>query len=255
MSELTAGHEERLPKVANLLRNHWEGKEDWGEISKYPGQVCPKRAANTFLLCCLLDYQIKGGRAWENGERLVRELRDPEDKLRDPEDIWATITAFSEKAWESKFKELGLHRYPAAHKRLWRIGREICSYFDGDASKIWQNSSAFDVLCRLNYIGAGEQISRMIVGALRDVGQIQVQGKGDVKADVHVCRVIGRVFFGAQASPETATEVTRQLNPDDPWQMDRTLWTVGSAFCHATKTDCPHCFLSTECMHAQTQSS
>jgi endonuclease III len=237
--------EERLSKVADLLRTHWEGTEDWGEISKYSGKTCPKRVANTFLVCCLLDYQIKADRAWENGRRLVHALKDPDD-------IWAAVTAFSEEEWESKFKELGLHRYPAAHKRLWRIGREICSYFDGDANKIWQNSSAFDVLCRLNYIGAGEQISRMIVGALRDVGQIQ--GKGDVKADVHVCRVIGRVFFGEQAKPETATELTRQLSPDDPWQVDRTLWKLGSTFCHATTPDCSHCYLSAECMHAQTHS-
>ncbi len=246
MSVLTAGREERLIKVADLLRNHWEGIEDWGEISKYPGQACPKRVANKFLLCCLLDYQIKAHRAWENGDRLVRELRDPED-------IWATITAFSQEEWESKFKEFGLHRYPAAHRRLWRIGREICSYFEGNAGLIWQNSTAFDVLCRLNYIGAGQQISRMIVGALRDVRQIQ--GKGDVKADVHVCRVIGRVFFGVQTTPEAATELARQLNPDDPWQMDRTLWIVGSTFCHATTPDCSHCYFSTECVHAQAQGS
>lgn len=253
MTGLTEGNEGRLLRVADLLRNHGEGTEDWGEISKYPGQVCPKRVANTFLLCCLLDYQIKADRAWESGGRLVRELRDPEDKLRGPEEIWATITAFTEEAWKLKFKELSLHRYPAAHKRLWRIGREICSYFDGDASRIWQDSRPFDVLCRLNYIGAGEQISRMIVGALRDVGQIG--GKGDVKADVHVCRVIGRVFLGEQKAPEIATAFARQLNPSDPWQMDRTLWLVGSTFCHATKPNCSQCYLSTECAYAKTQGS
>ncbi|HEV2484942.1 MAG TPA: hypothetical protein VGT08_05370 [Terracidiphilus sp.] len=244
MSELAVSHDEQLLKVAELLRNHWEGTEDWGEISNYPGQACPKRVANKFMLCCLLDYQIKTDRAWENGDRLVHQLRDPED-------IWATITAFTESEWESKFKELGLHRFPAAHNRLWRIGKEICSYFEGDAGRIWQNSPAFDVLCRLNYIGVGEQISKMIVGALRDVGQIE--GKGDVKADVHICRVIGRVFFGAQASPDTAIAVTRRLNPEDPWQMDRTLWKVGSTFCYATTPNCPSCFLSTECEHAQTK--
>jgi len=240
----TTNREEKLLQVTDLLRENWVGTEDWGEISKYSGQSCPKKVANKFLLCCLLDYQIKWQRAWENGARLVQILGDPDD-------IWATITSETEQEWMSRFNEFHLHRYPAAHKRLWRISKEICSYFEGNASRIWQDSSAFDVLCRLYYIGTGEQLSRMIVGALRDVGQIQ--GKGDVKADVHVCRVIGRVFFGKQTTPETTTKLTRQLNSSDPWHFDSTLWTIGSSFCHPKAPDCPKCFLSAQCAYAQGQ--
>jgi endonuclease III len=239
-----ASREVQLFLVTGLLRRHWVGTEDWGAISKYPAESCPKKIANTFLLCCLLDYQISADKAWENGDRLARVLGNPDD-------IWAKITSHTEQDWKSRFREFRLHRYPAAHNRLWRIGKEICSYFDGDARKIWQDSSAFDVLCRLNYIGAGEQISRMIVGALRDVGQIK--GTGDVKADVHVCRVIGRVFFGEQTNPEAATELTRQLSPNDPWQLDRTLWTIGTSFCHPKAPECPKCYLSAQCAYAQGQ--
>jgi len=85
----TTSSEEKLLQVTDLLQKNWVGTEDWGEISKYSGQLCPKKVANKFLLCCLLDYQIKWQRAWENGVRLVQTLGDPDD-------IWTTITSQTE---------------------------------------------------------------------------------------------------------------------------------------------------------------
>jgi hypothetical protein len=199
---------------------------------------------------------MKAGKAWENGERLVCALGDPED-------IWAKIASHIKEEWESKWKlkcksggedvEFYTHRYQRGHNRLWRIANEICSYFDGDARRIWQDSSAFDVLCRLNYIGAGEQISRMIVRALRDVGQIEGPARGDVKADVHVCRVMGRLFFGEQTGPEATTGLARKLNPNDPSAFDFSLFTLGSTLCRATTPHCSPCYLKDECVYAQGQ--
>ncbi len=70
-----------LPQIAALLLEHRSDKEDWGEISGFENQPCPKRVANKFLVCCLLDWQMDSGLAWRNGERLVKDI------LGNPDDI------------------------------------------------------------------------------------------------------------------------------------------------------------------------
>ncbi len=235
-------HEEHEQKVASLRLSNGSGTEDWGPISKCGDKPCTKKIANEFLLCCLLDYQIKAQRAGEKGHRLVLDI------LKDPEDLWIKITSFSKEEWKSKFNEYHLHRYPAAHHRLWRIGNKICAQYAGDARVIWEGKKADEVLCRLLEIGAGNQISRMIVGALRDCGQIT--GSGNVKADSHIWRVLGRVFSGSPINGEAATERARQLYPNDPWRLDWPLWTVGNSLCTSNGPKCPSCYLSPQCSYA-----
>ena len=240
--DFEANRDERMQKVAALLLKNRTGTEDWGEISKFAEKPCPKRVANKFLLCCLLDYQMKWAVTWRNGCRLVTDI------LRDPEDVWAAITSVSQEEWKSKFGEYKLHRFPNAHNRLWRIGAEISDRYDGDASKIWQGRDSAEVLFRLLDLRAGPQISRMIVGALHDCRQIK--GTGDVKADVHVCRVLGRTFSGRPTNEAAAIEQARQLNPPDPWQLDWPLWNIGNSLCRPTSPNCPKCYLASHCTYA-----
>jgi hypothetical protein len=240
--DIESNRNERMQKVSALLLENRSGNEDWGEISKFAEKPCPKRVANKFLLCCLLDYQMKSAVTWRNCCHLVTDI------LRDPEDVWAAITSVSQEEWKSKFAEYKLHRFPNAHNRLWRISVEILSRYDGDASKIWQGTDSAGVLFRLLDLRAGPQISRMIVGALLDCRQIK--GSGDVKADVHVCRVLGRTFSGGPTNEDAAIEQARQLYPADPWKLDWPLWNVGNLFCHATEPDCPKCYLAPHCIYA-----
>ena len=209
-----------------------ETVEDWGAIAKYTPQTCPRKVANLFLLCCLLQYQIKAELAWDNGWRLVQNFSDPED-------IWKEITSNTEEDWGARFKELHLHRFPAAHGRLWKIGKRMCRYYEGAERNIWNDRNANEVQIRLFDIGAGEQISRMIAGALRDMHY--VEGSGDVKADVHVCRVLGRLVSGKSIEPHVATELTRKINPSDPWQLDWPLWNIGKSLCHRSNPLCSQC--------------
>ena len=105
-----------------------------------------------------------------------------------------------------------------------------------------------DVIKRLWSVGAGEQISRMVVGALRDCGQLS--GASDVKADVYVCRVLGRAVCGEQTTPEIALQLARRLYPSDPWQLDGPVWNVGKNHCHANNPDCSPCYLAPHCAYA-----
>ncbi|MGO8787698.1 MAG: hypothetical protein ACLQVL_10000 [Terriglobia bacterium] len=231
--------------AALLLKERVEpraGKADFGDISHLEGRECPKGIANTFLICCLLDWQQDADVAWEKGENLVKQLG--------AEKVWAKIGSFSKDEWDSKYEHYGkVHRFHRGHNRLWGIANDICARYEGDARNIWLGRSPFDALVHLWALGAGDQISRMIVGALRDCGQIKGDS-GDVKADVHLCRVLGRAVDGDEisaANPAKVIELTRQLNPTDPWLLDWPLWNIGNYYCRPTKPKCSECYLHPHC--------
>lgn len=242
MGDTGENHDERMHRIAALLLEHREGKEVWGELSLLAGQQCTKRIANKFLICCLLDWQMESTVAWRNGYRLVESI------LGDPDDVWKAITSIPESSWASRHIEYKLHRYGAGHRRLWSIAWHIYDIYDGDVRRIWTDKEPSDVIRRLGAIVAGDQIPRMIVGALLDCGQIK--GTGDVKADVHVCRVLGRAVNGDPADSETAGKLAQELNPMDPWQLDWPLWTLGKSHCHARTQDCARCYLAPHCSAA-----
>jgi len=202
-----------------------------------------KRDANKFFLACILDYQILAKTAWENARRLA------EDIFGDPEDLWETITAVSLEEWQRRRAEYSLHRFPAGHDRVWLIGSRLVHQYGGDARNLWQNQSIEATLSRVSSTGAGEQITRMIVGALIDT--LQITGLGDVKADVHVCRVLGRALTGEPLSPAHTTKITRRMSPQNPWFLDRPLFALGQQqkICIAGTPKCGLCYLRPVCAY------
>jgi len=226
--------------AALLLENRGEGT-DWGEF-QLGDTPWSKKLANRFLLGCLLDYQIDSELAWRNAYRLL------DDILGNADDVWRAITAVSAEEWNSKRTEYKLHRFPAAHNRLWSIGKRICDQYNGDARQIWEGKDSRGACEALWDLGAGDQISRMIAGALADCGQ--VKGAGDVKADRYVYRVLGRAVLGDPTGPETAVRLAKSMYPPDPWQLDAQLWYVGKNYCHASGPDCARCYLAPHCAYA-----
>lgn len=232
--------------VATLLLDR-RGNDDiefWDWLGKFNGQQADKKSANKFLLGSILDYRIRTETAWENARRLA------EDILGDPDDLWECIVSNSKSQWMSKWNEYSLHRFPKAHERVWRIGNEIVARYDGDVRKIWIGQPPAKVLERLNELSVGEQIARMIIGALCDTRQIL--GTGDVKADIHVRRVLGRVLTGDLLSPDQAINITRQMIPENPWLLDKPLYLIGKRVCLATNPRCDNCYLRDECTFCNT---
>ncbi|MEK7873428.1 MAG: hypothetical protein AAB502_06185, partial [Chloroflexota bacterium] len=143
--------------------------------------------ANKFMVGAIIDYQIDADVAWDNARRLSEKI------LGDPARLWHHIvSAHTKDDWAAKWREFRIHRFPAAHNRIWRIGDEIVTRYNGDVRTIWQGESAKAVLEKLEGMRCGPEISRMIVGFLITYGHLE--GIGDVKADRHVCRVLGRVL-------------------------------------------------------------
>ncbi|MEA4884519.1 MAG: hypothetical protein VB144_12855 [Clostridia bacterium] len=226
-----------------MIKNSQEEGIYWYWLSDSKGKRLSKKSANKFLLACILDYQIPSEQAWGNARRLA------EDILGDPSDLWNAIADFSEDEWEAKFRVFRLHRFPAAHKRVWRIGRDIVANYDGDARKIWAGQSVMEVQERFDELHLGAQLGRMAIGALLDTGHLK--GNSDVKADVHVRRVLGRIMVGRMLSADEAIELTRRMYPTNPWLLDGQLYWLGKSMCGAREPDCDDCTASSICAYCR----
>jgi hypothetical protein len=224
----------------------------WGAICGYDKrpETEQKHIANAFLLACLLDYRRRD--KIDDPWNAVYKFFENGPEFRD--DLWRKIYETPEEEWRSDFafRRHKLHRERPPHNRLWPIAEAITYWFDGDARLIWKDKDAFSTLARLHWIGAGEQISRMIVGALKDCGY--VKGKGDPKADVRICRVIGRSILGEAipiSRPFSAIRISREIHPDDPWELDGPLWLLGEKTCTSIAPDCDRCYLRERCAYFQ----
>lgn len=234
-----------MQQITFLLLKNRDGGDDFGEISHLEGRECSKAIANQFLICCLLDFQQQADVAWKKGAALTKALGGAEG-------VWLAICRSPKDEWDGMYERFDRpHRYRWGYTRLWGIANTICVRYDGDARNIWRGRSPYDALVHLWAVGAGDQISRMIVGALRESGQIKGDA-GDVKADVHVRRVLGRAVFGEEIGTVDATkiiELTRQLHPPDPWQLDWPLWNLGRTNCRPTNPVCQSCYLRPLCAY------
>lgn len=208
-------------------------------LSRLNGRRADKRSANKFLLGCILDYQMRVGLVWENARRFA------EDDLGDPRDLWNEITKIPTWNTPKVRRRYNLHWLTAAHERVQKIGNEIVERYGGDARNIWTNQSSCVTQKRLERMGVGPQISRMTAGILYDTKQIEEVG--ELKADIHVRRVLGRVFIGDMVSAEAALDIAREMMPQGSWKLDAQLFRLGRSTCKKTSPNCRRCFLREEC--------
>jgi|WetSurMetagenome_2_1015567.scaffolds.fasta_scaffold07101_2 endonuclease III len=231
-----------IQEISQLLLNNRSEDISWVWLER--GKEPTKKEANKFMLSSILDFQMNVDRVVENARRLS------EDILGDPDNLWHEITKVNLEEWNKQRSNYKLHRFPSGHTRVWKIGKQIVENYGGDSRNIWNDNQPSNViLCRLEKIGAGKQISRMITGALIDTGQITA--KGDVKVDIHVKRVLGRILQGKEFTSKQANEVieiTRKMNSSNPWLLDRPLYFLGKSICTASVVTCPNCFMHTQCV-------
>jgi len=218
--------------------------QSYSSIWPFNRKRLSKRNANKFLLGSILDYQIPGHVAWANARRLAEQI------FEDPDDLWEKVTSTSQSQWKKKWRKYNLHRFPAAHDRIWRIGKEIVLEYHGDARKIWENQNSTTVLLRLGHLRVGKQLSRMIVGSLIDSGQIP--GSGDIKVDRHIRRALGRILVGrgfTEREVDEVTKVTRRMHPSNPWILDRPLFDLATSICTIRDPKCVNCEFSIDCAY------
>ena len=221
---------------------------DTKQLPKWPwmpldGRQVGKKDANKFMLYCIMDYQMRTWMVWRNAKRFSQRI------LGDPDDLWGVILDMSESDTVLLFKKEKLHRFPPCGKRVWRCAKHIRDNYGGDAREMWRGRTTVEVRESLQAMyGIGPTLSRMIVGALIDSKQIE--GVGDLKADMHVRRVLGRVFTGASISANKALETARAIMQDNSWKIDEPLFEIGRNQCRPKAPFCSNCCLHTVCSYA-----
>lgn len=241
---MTAGNA-KFVRVRELLLAHSARPDNfWPWLQELNGRPADMKSANKFLVASTIDYQQDSEKAWANVRRWA------EETMGDPPDLLSRISSYTADEWQAKRTEYGLHRYGAGHRRVRDISVRVVIQFAGDARRIWAGQAPMVVLGRLEGLGIGPQISRMLVGALIDTGQIS-GATADVKADIHVRRVIGRVFRGHEVDEDTATRLTRLVSPENPWELDLPLYQLGQGHCRPTAPRCAECYLRPECLFAR----
>ena len=266
-------HLTKHERVSKLLLEGCESHEDreWPWLADNTGRI-DKRNANKFLLGARIDYAIPADRAWDNAEVLVKIV------LGDPDDLWSAIDGMGLDALEAAFRgeHLGkacrrcaeghdivrrptpsgapdrhkaLHMWPnktAGH--VWKMAHIIMDRYGGDPRKLWEGRETGEILSRLTDATFGPELSRMVAGALSDTGQ--VKGKGRLKADLNVTRVIGRVFTGSKTTPGETHAITDIMEPGNSWKFDGRLFILGQYTCTSKYPNCSECCLKEECVYA-----
>ena len=237
----------QISAIGQRLFQHAKIKEIfWPGLSDFTGKIPDKKTANIFFLSAILDYQTDADWVWAHTKEFA------ETTIPDPANLWRWITNHSFEKWREKKKEYGLHRFPQAHERVWKIGKKIIEEYDGDVRNIWMNKKPMEVQAEIFKLVSGGAIPRMIMGALLDTKQIP-PCRLDVKPDIHVCTVLARTIFGSfeKLSEDEALEITRIMapEPENPWNLDGPLFALGRDICTAKTPDCSSCRLKDICAH------
>lgn len=206
------------------------------------GSQVGRKEANKFVLGAIMDYQMRAEQVWKNAGVLS------EDILGNTEDLWGAIAGKSKPDVRHLFRHHKLHRFPEhAADRTLRIAADIRDRYGGDARKIWSGQGTNEVMRRLSEMRVGPQISRMIIGGLIDTGQIK--GKGELRANTNIRRMLGRVFDGRKASPDRALEIADVMEPGNSWRLNGSVFALGKYICKKEPL-CHKCCLRGECRYA-----
>lgn len=186
-----------------------------------------RKEANAFLCACFLEYRSGKTDVWDNVVFFTEEVLD------NPHNLWQEILDHTLEGWNERFFDYNLHPEPKIHTRLYKIATLMIRFYAGDGRQIWTGyeHDPESVYKRLLLLQIPRSIACLIVGTLKDLGY--VQGPFDIVGDIVDSRVLGRMICGdgSGITPMKARRLARMLSPDDPWDLDRPLYLIGSTWC------------------------
>lgn len=179
-----------------------------------------------FVLACVMDMQVKAGRAWVIPYIVGRELGGFD---------FATFRNADHLAILGIFNRLKLHRFNNKMAESFSSAvRDIDVKYGGDASKIWSDparpQSALVIRRFLEFRGVGVKIATMMTNILvrdfkipmRDCSSI------DISPDVQVRKFfIANNLLRKEASNEELIYRARELSPEYPGLLDLVAWEGG----------------------------
>lgn len=220
----------------------------WAVLTPLQGHEISRAAANEYLLYCQLEFRMHTGLAEQSARRVIAAFGDSGT------DLWHAIAGMEVDQWTRLARELALHRFVRTRANAVRqVAGRMVNHFDGNALTVWSSRDPETTLCNLaGTLRIGPQLARMCVLGLLEHGLLD--GDGDVKADVHVCRVLGRAVHGVPfliADTHRVQETLREMKPQQKWLLDLPLWAIGRQHCHASNPVCTACPIRAECRYAR----
>jgi endonuclease-3 len=214
------------------------------------------RALTRFFLGAVMDYQMDADVVWQNAEELV--------KMLGADNLWKKIATMTEDNWLNLRKRDGgyYHRLWGAPdqrsiaKRIRRIATNVVNKFNGDVRNVWRGRTAdevYEVLrndVRVNLSRSDATINMIVLG-LQGAGVIK--GSSNVKADMHVKRVLGRAIRGRAIDRDVdAIQLAQRICPENPGDIDLALFDIGKEYCKPTQPRCSECPLGSICKYKRT---
>ena len=239
--------EGKIKIVGRLLFKNRGKLEDgfwpWLDDALKENRTADQKEANKFFIGAMMDRQMPSGAVWEKTAELTQEF------LRNPANIWEEILSMPESKWKRAWQKHKFHRFVNGMSKCIRDNaQKMVSEYQSDARNIWQLQSKRQIEERLEeFSGIGPALRDMILGALQDTKQINTKEPLNIKADVNVCRVLGRVFQGNFCKSDEAIHLTKKMHPKNPWALDNPLYWLGKNLCSAKNPNCKECYLAEQC--------
>lgn len=239
-----------LKERARISRRYsWQ----WLGDALEEGRAITKKDVNKFVLGASMDFQMDANKVWKNSKTLT------EEHLGDPDDLWETIASMEQSKWDALWDEHKYHRFHNDIREYMHHNAQlIVEKYQGDARNMWKEgvNEKMDECKKIKKVkknlvelkGVGDQLAHMIMGALQDVGEFPLKPL-PMKADVHVCRVTGRFFREDECSEKYAQKMGKEAYPENPWTLDRPLFSIGKNYCHASSPECFRCPLLEHCAY------
>jgi hypothetical protein len=225
-----------IEDIAQFFRSEWQNKETfegWPFLPEQAGKQPSAAQANAFLLGCCIDYHQLTRTAWRKAAEFCNERVGVENLDR----LWHWIAQHDARTWASRFASYGyLHPTPVRHRKLHSIAKTLVDHYDGDARQLWQKQNVGRLTEILqDELAVGPQITRMIIGGLRDHQLVEMK-TSDLKADVQVVRLMNAMGLSHTTNPKQVVEDARRWFKD-PWVADTALYHLGSTYGAKTKID------------------
>lgn len=229
-----------VQKLIDLCQKRYDkAKQNPGcveDFDKYP---------HLFVLACVMDRQIKAGRAWNIPYAIAGEIGSR--KI-------GAFAAKDEQYYINLFETKKLHRYNTLMaKYFYAAVQRIVNEYNGDASKIWAGNppSRLVVLRFLEFEGIGPKIATMATNILsRDYNvRMQELTAVDISPDVHVKRIMYRLGLvdskdgnWQQISATSIINKAALLNIKFPGVFDLLFWDIGQqGICENTRCHAEQC--------------
>ena len=220
VAKLVAAGKERLlgPRViVDFETGFPDAEQILNDIEHYP---------HIFVLACVMDKQVRAGRAWSIPYLVGRELGGFD---------FPTYCSADRAKITSIFNLGRLHRFNDVMGECFHSAvRDIDSKYVGDASKIWNEppcpKSALIVRRFLEFRGVGVKIATMATNILARDFKIQMSEYAsiDISPDVQVTKfLISAGLLNANAKKEELIYLARELSPDYPGALDLPSWEAG----------------------------